>query len=458
MSELPDDVDPAPIPEPKDSALGIVLDRGRVLLGRRARRSRFMPGNLAFPGGRMEPEDRPGTAGAFERCVSREVLEETGLAIPETAWYPAGERTTPPIFPVRFRTRFFVAVAGGIPLPPVAPQPQEIETLAFEDPKGVLDAWAAGRALVPPPLLPILRLLVTLTDADPSRLAARIAAINAAEDPVPKIEFSPGVWVLPVRSRTLPPASCTNVWIPGGTTSVVIDPGSDDEAEHARLLRLVRRRADEGSPVTSVVLSHHHRDHVAGAARLAQALGVPVLAHAATLARVPALAGAPTRALVNGEVLDLGGMRLIAHHTPGHAPGHLAFYDEERRLLLAGDLVSGLSSILVGFAEGDMEDYLASLRRVAALAPKAVFPSHGPPIPGAALAAAVAHREERERLVAAALNDTPRALQDIARDAYADTPEAPAFLREMQTRAHLVHLKERGAARPEGEDLLRWSR
>ena len=51
MSELPDGIEPAPIPLPKDSSLGIVLRRrgdGRfdVLLGRRARHSRFMPGNL----------------------------------------------------------------------------------------------------------------------------------------------------------------------------------------------------------------------------------------------------------------------------------------------------------------------------------------------------------------------------------------------------------------------------
>ena len=65
MSELPDGIEPAPIPEPKNSALGIVLRRRDdggfdVLLGRRARPSRFMPGNLAFPGGKLEPQDEPG--------------------------------------------------------------------------------------------------------------------------------------------------------------------------------------------------------------------------------------------------------------------------------------------------------------------------------------------------------------------------------------------------------------
>ena len=55
--------------------------------------------------------------------------------------------------------------------------------------------------------------------ADAAALAARVAAVNADEDRSPRIEFVPGVWVLPVRTRTLPPASCTNVWMPEGAGS-----------------------------------------------------------------------------------------------------------------------------------------------------------------------------------------------------------------------------------------------
>src|SRR5258705_13836956 len=84
MSELPEGIEPATIPEPQDAGAGIVLRRRGdgafdVLLGRRARHARFMPGNLAFPGGRPEPQDDPRSARAFERCASRELLEETGL-------------------------------------------------------------------------------------------------------------------------------------------------------------------------------------------------------------------------------------------------------------------------------------------------------------------------------------------------------------------------------------------
>ena len=454
MSELPDGIEPAPIPEPKDSALGIVVRRDgngawEVLLGLRSRRSRFMPGNLAFPGGRLEKDDGPGDHRALARCASRELLEETGLTIPPEAWIDAGERTTPPFFHVRFRTRFFVAeLPADVSLPAEVPQPEEIETLAFASPARTLEDWEAGRCLVPPPLLPIFRAIVASAPALVTALAEVVAAVNADEQPNPRIEFVPGIWGIPLRTRTLPPASCTNVWMPGGRRFVVIDPGSTEREEIDRLLANVRKREAAGDRVLAVVLTHHHRDHVGGVAAVAAALRVPVFAHAETLLRLPALpTGVPTRALADGETIDLDGVSLTAVHTPGHAPGHLAFLVSPQRALIAGDLVSGLSTILVGFEDGDMDAYLDSLRRAAGLEVATVLPSHGPPLPAKAIAATLAHRNAREERVLAALEGTPKPLATIASLAYADTPDAPAFLRELQARAHLRRLARQGRAR-----------
>jgi glyoxylase-like metal-dependent hydrolase (beta-lactamase superfamily II)/8-oxo-dGTP pyrophosphatase MutT (NUDIX family) len=464
MSELPDGIEPAPIPEPKDSALGIVVRRGDdgawdVLLGLRSRRSRFMPGNLAFPGGKLEPEDRPEVAGSLARCASRELFEESGLAITEADWIDAGERTTPPFFHVRFRTRFFVAeLPRGVSLPATVPQPEEIETLAFVSPARALADWEAGRTLVPPPLLPIFRAVIGAAPASVASLAAVVAAVNADEQPNPRIEFVPGIWGLPLRTRTLPPASCTNVWMPGGRRFVVIDPGSTESEEQDRLLANVRKREAGGDRVDAVVLSHHHRDHVGGAGELAAALHVPILAHAETLSRLPALRpGVVTRALADGERLDLDGASLTAIHTPGHAPGHLAFLVAPQRALIAGDLVSGLSTILVGFEDGDMDAYLDSLRRAAAQDVAIVLPSHGPPLPVKAIAATLAHRNAREERVIAALGEEPRPLTAIASAAYDDTPNAPPYLREMQARAHLRRLARHGRARQVEAQSESWS-
>ena len=453
MSELPEGIEPAAIPAAKDAALGIVL-RNRpgggveVLLGRRSRRSRFMPGNLAFPGGKVEPEDEPGRPGVFERCTHREVFEETGLDLGPSLWNAAGERTTPPIFPVRYRTLFFTAaLPEGALLPAVPPSPDEFESLEFADPARVLSDWEAGRSLVPPPLLPILRRLAQERTVDAASVAKDVEAINRDEDPVPRIEFVPGTWVLPVRSRTLPPASCTNVWMPGARRFLVIDPGSDDPGEISRLLEVVARRTSGGGAVEAVLLTHHHRDHVAGAGPVAAALGVPVLAHAETLARIPGLpASIATRSLADGDTLDLDGVALAVLHTPGHAPGHIALHDPVRRVLIAGDLVSGLSTILIGFSDGDMDAYLQSLRTCAALDPKIVLPSHGPPLPGSSLRTTIAHREDREAKILACLADgATHGSDEIAAAAYAGVEVLLPVLSQMQTRAHLARLVRRGA-------------
>ena len=78
MSELPPGIEPAEPPTPRDSSSGIVLrgvEHGReVLLGVRSRKSRFMPGHLAFPGGTVDPADGSGDA-AYRRCLVREGLE-----------------------------------------------------------------------------------------------------------------------------------------------------------------------------------------------------------------------------------------------------------------------------------------------------------------------------------------------------------------------------------------------
>ncbi|HET9300752.1 MAG TPA: NUDIX domain-containing protein, partial [Candidatus Polarisedimenticolaceae bacterium] len=89
MSVPPEGVAPAEPPVPRDSALGVVVRRTaaglEVLLGRRARRARFMPGNLVFPGGVLEAGDGDGEE-RWRHGASREIAEEAGLAIPPQVW------------------------------------------------------------------------------------------------------------------------------------------------------------------------------------------------------------------------------------------------------------------------------------------------------------------------------------------------------------------------------------
>jgi glyoxylase-like metal-dependent hydrolase (beta-lactamase superfamily II)/8-oxo-dGTP pyrophosphatase MutT (NUDIX family) len=417
-----------------------------------------MPGHLAFPGGGLEPTDEPGRPGAFARCVSREVAEETGLSLSVDSWLEAGERITPPMFPVRFLTRFFVAGAPSSWEPPDNPPSlEEIESLRFLPARQVLADWSRGDARIPPPVLPILRRLADVERASLDALAGTIAETNAREQEVPRIEFVPGLWMLPVRTRTLPPASHTNVWMPGGRRFVVIDPGSSDEAEVRRLLAVIQRRRELGHGPVAVLLTHGHRDHVGGALAVARALDAPLRGHAAVLGQVERGPGdPPLDPIDDGTELDLDGSTLRVLLTPGHAPGHLAFEVPEQGALIAGDLVSGMSTILIDPETGDMGDYLQSLQRVRSLQCRTLLPGHGPPLPGAALKRLIEHRAVRGQKILDALQAEPVDLPALARAAYTDAPQMPTALIERQTLSHLLHLQRQGLARPVAAPTGAW--
>ena len=93
-----------------------------------------------------------------------------------------------------------------------------------------------------------------------------------------------------------------------------------------------------------------------------------------------------------------------------------------------------------------------------ALDGRLVFPGHGPPLPFSQLGRVIEHRRDREASVRASLADEGVALEEIARRVYADVPQMPPVLTEMQSLSHLLQLERDGAVEridPQGE---RWRR
>jgi glyoxylase-like metal-dependent hydrolase (beta-lactamase superfamily II) len=307
-------------------------------------------------------------------------------------------------------------------------------------------------------VLPLLRALAAREVATPRELAIALGRANALEERAPRIEFTPGVWMLPVRSRTLPPATHTNVWLPGGRRFAIVDPGSDEPVELARLAAVVERRRDElGHEPAAVLLTHAHRDHTAGALALASRYRLPVAAHVSTLEALGGEGhGIERRPIEDGTTIDLDGVTLDAHHTPGHAPGHLAFGIRPGGALIAGDLISGLSTILIDPRQGDMDAYLASLELARGMRSTVLLPGHGPPLAAVALDRLIAHRTEREARILERLAAGPVTLAVLARAAYAGAGELPAALIEGQTLSHLVRLEKRGRARREDPSGTSW--
>jgi ribonuclease/clavin/mitogillin len=260
--------------------------------------------------------------------------------------------------------------------------------------------------------------------------------------------LEPGVWRVPLRTPTLPPATATNTLIVGTRRLAVVEPATPHGDEQAALDEFLNGRAAAGAEVAAVLVTHHHGDHVGYAFALARRLGAPIYAHAQTAARLDFPVDI---ALADGDRVELGdGYALRALFTPGHAPGHLVFCEERTGIAYAGDLVAGQGTILIDPSDGgDMAAYLHSLERVAAAHPAALVPAHGPVIddPQACVARYLTHRRQREDRVLAALHAGASHISDILAFAYADTPREIWWLAERSLEAHLRKLEAEGRVR-----------
>jgi ribonuclease/clavin/mitogillin len=486
---------------PKDAAAMILLrdpEDLKVFWVRRSLKLFFMGGYHAFPGGQRDAGDfqvrvlncADAAAAAMRVCAAREVFEETGLLIARGAERVTAERraalrrelsagqisfgevlareelmldaellleaprwVTPPNVPRRFNTWFFAAWL---------PKGQETEVIPGEldygewlRPREALRKWQDGECLI---ATPILHTMQALNDGV-ADFTERLFRVSQEErDEHQRIELRHGFYVFPVRTPTLPPATHTNCYIVGGAELVVIDPASPYEEEQRKLDALIDSLMAEGRRVREIIITHLHQDHIGGVSHLAERIGVPVAAHRLT---AEALEGAVrvNRLIEDHDLIELRGgvgWRLRALWTPGHARGHLCFYEERTGTLITGDLVVGMGTVVIAPPEGNMRDYLASLQRLLAL-PRltALFPAHGPSLIDARgkIEEYIAHRLEREAKIVNAMSEGARAIPEIVQAVYTDVPEARHQLAACSVLAHLEKLEAEGRVRRAREEF-----
>jgi len=500
------------MPRPIRIATAAVVTRDgpsgpEVLVVRRSPSLRFFGGYWAFPGGVVDDADHDGDPDgddAHRRCALRELFEEVGLRAAGTADAPLALRkrlldreteaaaaaefrrgldrggaaaiapatpfarlTTPPFAPVLYRTRFVHIEAPAEFSPHVIEG--ELVDAAFRGPAELLGEWLRGEHLIAPPVIFMLEHLAELgLDRFLGEMPAAAESLEAGR--LHPIRNVPGVIMAPLDTPTIPPATTTNAYVVGEQRLYVVDPAPEDPAEIARLEALLDERSAGGAEVAGVLLTHHHPDHVGGVERIANRYEVPVLAHAETLERLAArrrgLDVPGARPLGDGVRIPLGvapdgseGWELEALHTPGHAPGHLVFRDSRYGALLAGDLVSTVSTIVIDPPEGHLATYLASLERVRDLLgpDDVVHPAHGPVASSGrrVLERYIEHRARREHSLVKALADGLEGEDEILRRVYADVDERMLPIAARSLRAGLEKLAEEGRAEERAAGLWR---
>lgn len=245
-----------------------------------------------------------------------------------------------------------------------------------------------------------------------------------------------------LRTPTLPPATHTNCYLLGRDALTLVDPATPWDDQREALAEALDARS---APVERVFLTHHHLDHVGAAAWVRQRYGVPVVAHARTRALLEGQL-VVDELLDEGDTLDAGGEPWRVLHTPGHASGHLCLFDGQQ--VIAGDMVAGVGTIVLDPPEGDLGQYLDSLARLRDLAPRRLWPAHGPAIEDAVglLEHYIAHRHQRTAQVRAALATTGGGgPSDLVPHIYPDLPPMARPIAARQVLCHLQWLAGRGA-------------
>lgn len=237
------------------------------------------------------------------------------------------------------------------------------------------------------------------------------------------------------RSILAPNASAmtmggTITYLVGDRQVAIIDPGS---AAPSHLDAIAAAVGD--ADTATILVTHDHPDHAMGAPELAVRLDAAVLAPGEGTLR-------------DGQVIPTDHGALIVLDTPGHTPHHASLHWPAGDAIFCGDLMmGGIDTAVVAAPEGDVGAYLDSLERLRRLAPRVIYPAHGPAFadPDAALERYLRHRIRRQQEVLDAVAAGARTPDQIADRVYGAglDPGLRSFALAA-VRAYLDHLRATG--------------
>jgi glyoxylase-like metal-dependent hydrolase (beta-lactamase superfamily II) len=276
--------------------------------------------------------------------------------------------------------------------------------------------------------------------------------------------------------------SSANVFVVSDDRGLILfDVGCGNEDAVSRLTTAMEEQGFHLTDVHTIVLSHAHPDHAGGIARILARIRPRLIIHATDAAAAKNLdllpisfnvhlyntyyemdydllaffadSGCamsavppdyPLDTVQEGDHIEAGNFSFQVVHTPGHAPGHICLYDQEKKLLLSFDLV-GTVPAWYSPGTGGATGFLNSLDKVEKLELEVILPSHGGPIeaPSEAIARTRSAVLKREDKILAELHKGTRSFRELNALLFKD-PGVQTLVGLRITESHLVKLEKEG--------------
>ena len=272
---------------------------------------------------------------------------------------------------------------------------------------------------------------------------------------------APGIRRVVARNPSAFTFQGTGTYIVGRGQVAVIDPGPKIEAHVEAILGAL-----PGEEVSHILVTHTHTDHSPAAAMLKHQTGAPTYGfgpHGSGryLQGTDVEEGAdwdfrPDVTVTHGDVITGDGWSFECVHTPGHTSNHICYQYREAGSLFSGDHVMGWSTTIVAPPDGDMTEYLASLKRLLERDDAVYWPTHGPCIepPKPYVESLIEHRMTRQAQILDCLEQGTHKITDMVPGMYSHLDKSMYGAAAIQVFSAILHLHAEHRVGCEGEPSL----
>ena len=230
----------------------------------------------------------------------------------------------------------------------------------------------------------------------------------------------------------------TNTYLIGNDDITLIDPGPNDVDHIDKILTL------GGDKIKRILVTHTHTDHSPAALPISKKLNIPMFGRLVDRdSEWEDETFAPDTVLSHGDIISTNEYTLETIHSPGHASNHLCFYLKDQKCLLTGDHIMDGSTVVIAPPDGNMTEYIESLKLLESYDIDYFAPGHGEFMqePSKTIQSIIRHRLSRESKVLRCIeNNKDQDIDELLLSVYDDVPDILHPIARMSLLAHLIKL------------------